>query len=217
VTSAALAIDHVVIAVPDLDVASARLDEVHGLTALEGGRHPGWGTANRIVPLGSCYLELVTVVDAREAAASTFGTWVTRLLADGAAMGWAVRTQDIATEAASRGLAVVDGARRSTAGELLTWRLAGVDRAAADPALPFFIEWGEGTPLPGAAAVEHRAGPDVHLVELVVHPGGSALADWLGTSPLPVRLGSTGTAPGVTAVVIGAGDVTTELSPASLR
>lgn len=115
-----LEIDHVVVAVPDLDVAAARLADEHGITALEGGRHPGWGTANRIVPLGSCYLELVTVVDQDEAAASVFGRWVTDLLDDGAMMGWAVRTTDIAVAASRLGIDVVDGARRSRTGALLT-------------------------------------------------------------------------------------------------
>jgi hypothetical protein len=39
----------------------------YGLASIEGGRHPGWGTANRIIPLGDAYIELVTVVDDEEA------------------------------------------------------------------------------------------------------------------------------------------------------
>jgi Glyoxalase-like domain len=69
-------LDHVLVAVPDLAAAARVLEEEHGLTAIEGGRHPGWGTANRIVPLGDSYLELVAVVDAGEAARSPFGRWV---------------------------------------------------------------------------------------------------------------------------------------------
>jgi hypothetical protein len=221
-TSTPLVVDHIVIAVPDLDLAAARLDVEHGLTALEGGRHPGWGTANRIVPLGSSYLELVTVIDPGEASSSTFGTWVTRMLDDGgstgpAPMGWAVRTDHIAAEAGERGLEIVDGARRSRTGALLTWRLAGVARAAADPALPFLIEWGEGTPLPGTSAVEHRAGDDVQLSELLICGDDVALHDWLGGADLPARVSPTGNAQGVTTVVLTVGGVQTALGPASLR
>ena len=86
-----------VLGVADLDAAASRLEQAFGLTALPGGRHPGWGTANRIVPLGSCYLELVTVVDAAEAGASDFGRWVLAMLAGGPAVGWAVRTSDLAS------------------------------------------------------------------------------------------------------------------------
>ena len=38
-------LDHLVIAVSDLAAPT-------GYESIEGGRHPGWGTANRIVPLG---------------------------------------------------------------------------------------------------------------------------------------------------------------------
>ena len=38
-----------------------------GLTVLEGGRHPGRGTANLIVPFGRQYLELLCIVDEDEA------------------------------------------------------------------------------------------------------------------------------------------------------
>jgi len=38
--------------VADLRAAAQELEARHGLVAVEGGRHPGWGTANRIVPLG---------------------------------------------------------------------------------------------------------------------------------------------------------------------
>ncbi len=45
-------IDHVVLAVSDLDEAAERLRRDHGLASVPGGVHPGWGTGNRIVPLG---------------------------------------------------------------------------------------------------------------------------------------------------------------------
>jgi hypothetical protein len=63
-----LAIDHVLIPVDDLAAAGATMKARYGLTSIEGGRHPGWGTANRVVPLGDAYLELVAVID-RDAAA----------------------------------------------------------------------------------------------------------------------------------------------------
>src|SRR3954453_3346382 len=63
-------LDHALIAVHDLVPAARELQARHGLASLEGGRHPGWGTANRIVPLGETYLELVAIVDEDEAARS---------------------------------------------------------------------------------------------------------------------------------------------------
>ena len=173
-------LDHVVLGVADLDEAADRLSRRFGLTALPGGRHPGWGTANRIVPLGPCYLELVTVVDPSEAAASDFGRWVLAMLAGASAVGWAVRTSDISAVAARLGLTVADGARTTASGSVVRWRIAGVAAAAAEPSLPFFIEWGDGVVRPGRAPVTHAAGA-VSLSRLVVGGGAERLAAWLGS------------------------------------
>jgi hypothetical protein len=56
-------VDHIVYAVDDLEAAAERLRREFGFASVVGGRHPGWGTANRIVPLGREYVELVAVVD----------------------------------------------------------------------------------------------------------------------------------------------------------
>jgi len=141
-------LDHVLIAVDDLDAAAREVEQRHGLASVEGGRHQGLGTANRIVPLGETYLELVAVVD--DAEASGFATWVAagrcpRLL------GWCMRTDDLDEVAERLGLTVTDGSRARPDGTLLTWRMAGLERSADEPLLPFFIEWGQGTPYPGEA------------------------------------------------------------------
>jgi hypothetical protein len=98
-----VAVDHLLIATGDLDAAAATAAGL-GLPVAAGGRHPGWGTANRIVPLGGAYLELVAVVDPEEAAASGFGSWAAA--AGRGPMGWAVRPDDLDATAARLGLAV---------------------------------------------------------------------------------------------------------------
>jgi hypothetical protein len=117
------------------------------------------------VPLGGAYLELVAVVDEDEAAHSDFGRWVGD--AQPGPIGWAARTTDIEADAARLGVEVVAGSRERADGTLLTWKLAGVERAAAEPSLPFLIEWGPDTPLPGMAPADHRGGP-VRLREVKV-------------------------------------------------
>jgi 4-hydroxyphenylpyruvate dioxygenase-like putative hemolysin len=59
-------VDHVLIAVPDLDEAAEQYAKL-GFHVTEGGTHPGRGTANRLVVLESGYLELISIQD-REAA-----------------------------------------------------------------------------------------------------------------------------------------------------
>src|SRR5436190_2107644 len=87
-------VDHVLLPVRDLDEAAARLEREQGLLAVGGGRHPGLGTANRIVPLGLQYLELIAVVDETEAAASRLGRRVAAAAAAGRTFSdWALRTE----------------------------------------------------------------------------------------------------------------------------
>lgn len=193
-------LDHVLIAVADLATAAREIETQHGLASIEGGRHPDWGTANRIVPLGETYLELVAVVDEAAAAQSAFGRWV----ASGASgldrpLGWAVRTHGLDGVARRLGLSVRSGSRVAADGHLLRWRSAGIEQAAAEPSHPFFIEWVPGTPLLGRATVSHPAGPAA-ITRLVLDADPGRLAAWLGNHSLPivVRPGS----PAVAAVVI---------------
>jgi Glyoxalase-like domain len=168
---------------------------------VEGGRHPGWGTANRIVPLGTSYLELIAVVDQAAAAHSSVGRWVAggaspRL---GRPLGWAVRTGELDTIARRLGLTVSGGSRVTPIGEVLRWRSAGIEQAAAESSLPFFIEWAAGTPLPGTTAVAHPAAP-ARISKLLLEGDPDRLAAWLGDHALPivVRAGS----PAVAAIVL---------------
>src|SRR5262245_14529439 len=92
-------LDHVIVAVQAPREGLPRLPGARDLVPHVGGRHLGWGTANWIVPLGDAYLELVAVVDQRAAGDSHFGRWVSRA-PDGAAVGWAVRPDDLDATAA---------------------------------------------------------------------------------------------------------------------
>jgi hypothetical protein len=179
-------IDHVLIAVTDLAVAAREMDDQHGLASIAGGRHTGWGTANRIVPLGETYLELIAVVDPAEARQSVFGQWVANgANTRGRPIGWAVRTNDIDAVGRRLGLRVRAGSRVTPAGDRLEWRSAGVEEAAAEGALPFFIEWGRGTPFPGHAVVTHPGGAPA-ITRILALGDTDRLAGWLDGHVLPV-------------------------------
>lgn len=178
-----LQLDHVLIAVRDLESGVADAEQRFHVTSVEGGRHPGWGTANRIVPLGTSYLELVAVVDAAEAATSPLGRWVSAAAPeDPQLLGWAVRPDDLDSVAARNGLVVAQGSRRAAGGELLSWRTAGLERSIAEPCFPFFIEWSAETRFPELAAEPSR----VSIRELGLTGDEQRLADWLGSHDLPI-------------------------------
>jgi hypothetical protein len=203
----ALELDHVVIAVADLAAAAREIEAQYGLVSLEGGRHAGWGTANRIVPLGENYLELVAVVDEAEAAQSPFGSWVARVHPTIARpLGWAVRTHQLDDVARRLDLTVGAGSRAAKNGQLMRWRLAGIEQATAEPSLPFFIEWEQGTPFPGRAPATHQAGA-VQIAKLQLDGDADRLAAWLGSHSLPITIRAG--APAVASVVLTgvAGDI----------
>jgi hypothetical protein len=138
------------------------------------------------VPLGDAYLELVAVIDPAQAAASVFGRWAAAA-PPGRPMGWALRTDDLDAVSTRLGLTVADGARAAPDGRVLRWRTAGLEQAAAEPCLPFFIEWAEGTEPPGRAAVRHPAGP-ARIAGLRLSGDPERLSEWLGGHTLPIAI-----------------------------
>jgi glyoxalase-like protein len=197
-------LDHVLIAVEDLEATGRELEERHGLSSIVGGRHPGWGTGNRIVPLGDTYIELVAVVDSAEAAQAAFGRLV------GSSTGstptpfaWCVRTDDLDGVAARLGLEPEAGSRERPGGSIVRWRIAGLEQAADVPCLPFFIEWAEGTPFPGSAEVDHPVGA-AELTRLELSGDPRRVDDWLGGAALPVSVAPG--EPAITGVIVSVGE-----------
>ena len=196
-------IDHVVMAVSDLDEAGERLRRDHGLVSVPGGVHPRWGTGNRIVPLGESYLELIAVVEPDVGSASPLVRALRERTSDGRDRWFAVCLGDPHLDAtASRlGLTVEPGARTRADGVELRWRGAGIDDEAREPWLPFFITWDVLPELhPGRTPAGHAI--DVSGIGSVDVAGdGFRLREWLGPGggALPIRVVEGG-APGIRAV-----------------
>jgi hypothetical protein len=79
------------------------------------------------------------------------------------------------------------GSRASPGGDQLRWRTVGIDQAAAEPSLPFFIEWAAGTDLPGKGTIRHRGGT-AKISRLVIGADPGRLAGWLGDHQLPIEV-----------------------------
>lgn len=199
----AVRIDHVVYGVQELEAAATRMRQEFGLGSVPGGHHPAWGTANRIVPLGPSYIELIAAVDREVAGQSEVGRSLIEAVSGGDRfLGWCVSTEDVEAVAARLDLPVVAGTRERPDGIVLRWRSAGLERAMAEPSLPFFITWDIPDELhPGRGEAEHVGTPQgITWLEI----GGDAirLNEWLEGAELPVRV--VGGPPGVLAVAIAA-------------
>jgi catechol 2,3-dioxygenase-like lactoylglutathione lyase family enzyme len=182
-------IDHVVVAVRDLDYAARRFEEELGLASVEGGVHPAWGTGNRIVPLGESYIELLGVVDEDQAAANLFGRSVLDVATEeGCLANWCVAPDDLDAAAARLGLEPARGFRDRPDGVRLEWRSMGLDVAIAEPCLPFFIAWDvPANAHPGRTHVNHPARP-TGLAWVDVSGDPARIQAWLGENYPPVRI-----------------------------
>jgi hypothetical protein len=196
-----LRLDHVVLAVRDLEASASRLWDEHGLRFLAGGAHPRWGTANMIAPLGRSYLELLAVVDPEVGPNTILGRSLLEHSADGDRWWSAcLADDDLEATAARLGLDVQPGSRRRPDGVEVRWRGAGIEQRGDELWLPFFIAWD--------VPREHHpgSGPAVHRVDVTgisrVEVGGDEdrLRAWVGGADVPIRV--VDTAPGVHAVVL---------------
>jgi hypothetical protein len=184
-----LTLDHVIYAVNDLETTGQIFYEEFGLASVKGGRHPGWGTENRIVPLGDTYLELVAVVDSDEASTSDFGRAVSEAIAKSRHLvGWVVATDDLEAVSQRLGLEVSRGSRTTPDGTTLSWQLAGLASSLETGALPLFIEWGGASELhPGKTAADHCLTPrGIAWVEVAADE--QALHSWLGDFDFDLRI-----------------------------
>jgi len=196
----AVPIGQVILGTRDLDAAAATL-AADGFTVLDGGVHPGLGTANRIVPLGNAYLEVLGVIDEAEARAQEYGRALLRETGAGDRLvRWSIRTEAIERDATRLGLTPEHRSRRRPDGSLLTWQAAGLDGALAEPWLPFFMQWDPPADFPGSIAVAHPLGSCSLAGVEISTPDPERLARFTDGRDLPVRV--VDGAPGIHAAAI---------------
>ena len=141
-----LQLDHIVVAVPDLELAKSEFASKTGVTPIDGGPHPGRGTCNALVSFGaSSYLELIAP-DPQQTLAGTNGAKFAELH-EPQLLHWALRTTDLAAVSAQTkqaGLtpgAIHSMSRNTPQGEVLNWRLMGLSGHSYGGLLPFYIDW----------------------------------------------------------------------------
>jgi hypothetical protein len=198
-------VGQVILGVRDLDAATNHFETL-GMTVVDGGIHPGLGTANRVIPLGNAYLELLGVVDHEEAAANLFGQSLLTRIADGDRLvRWSLRTERIEEVCHRLGLRAERRKRLRPDGTILTWRAAGLDLSLRDPWLPFFMQWDHERDFPGSLPVVHPVGECALLWLQISAPDQHRLAGWIeGHDDVLLLRGSD--ADGIDAVAISTPD-----------
>ena len=149
--AAAAHVDHLILGARDLDEGIRLFEERTGVRPKVGGEHPGRGTRNALVSLGtSLYIEIL----APQVNAPDSGTVAElRQRTDLSPYGWAVFVPDV--EAARRRLSdagfglseIFPGSRARPDGRLLEWKTFEIEKPPI-AGLPFFIRWGDGTTHP---------------------------------------------------------------------
>lgn len=138
-------IDHVILAVNDLQKGIEEFERLTGVRAVYGGAHPGRGTHNALVSLGEPHYLEILAPNPEEARDSEHLNEL-RALASLTPVGWAARGEDLPAlerRLKDQGIEtgeVRPGARNRPDGTRLAWKTLGFPPSSS-PLLPFFIEW----------------------------------------------------------------------------
>lgn len=219
-------LDHVIIAVRDLDAAAARYEAILGLPVAVRSEHPR-GTRNALFLFArGPYLELLAAWDAPEQGSSA--TTLRRFLdARGEGLfGFALTPRDIdAAVARLRGLGFditdpVGNSGRNADGRLREWRGAGIPATAGE--VSFFVEhrgwdWrAELRPEPRPERA-HSAVTAIHHIAFDVADAGAASAAWDERFGLPQTDAVISERMGARVNIHAAGDATVEFVSATRR
>ncbi|GMQ99010.1 MAG: VOC family protein [Acidimicrobiia bacterium] len=141
-------IDHLVFATPDLEAGVTHIEDLLGVKATPGGRHPRFGTHNALVSLGrDTYLEIVGPDPLRDTDQLP-EIFELSTVDRPKLVTWAARSDDlglVAARARSAGIDLGDvsaGSRKRPDGILLEWQLTDPYRDRMEGIIPFFIDWG---------------------------------------------------------------------------
>ena len=145
--------DHLVLGVPDLARGIELVEHRTGVRARFGGQHPGRGTHNALLSLGSRqYLEIIAI-DPKQVEAAGLLFPELKDLSEPRLIGWAVAVENLvetARRATTQNIATIGplaGSRVQADGSLLAWQTLRISGPRAE-GLPFFIEWQRGTAHP---------------------------------------------------------------------
>jgi hypothetical protein len=167
--------------VEDLSTTRRQLEGL-GFAVSDGGRHPGRGTANLIVPFGQQYLELLAIVDEAEALDTPQGRSVADAFSrHGPGLArWSVEASDIRSISERLGYPVEQRQRDRPDGRVITWESVGVDESWAEPWRCAFMAWDDPDLHPARTVSAHANGATGFDELEVVVPETDTIVDWIG-------------------------------------
>jgi Glyoxalase-like domain len=144
-------IDHVILAINDLDKGVAQFKSMTGIEPVYGGVHPNSFTHNALVSLsGNIYLEIIAPRADAQNVPEEFKKYDSLT-----PWGWAINTKNIeVTKEKMKAYGFVSsenqpGSRSKPDGTLLSWTTFVLDDQKD---FPFFIEWGKDVVHPSATS-----------------------------------------------------------------
>ena len=194
-----LYLDHVLIAVRDLNRTARTFGDNLGFSTTPEGVHPGRGSHNRLVVFGPEYLELISVRDPSE---GLFRPNIVPFLESREGLFiFAIGTDDVdgrLLELRQRGLAIsdpVDGTRQTAEGATAySWRQAEIAPDDTPGSQTFLIQHhqtvSERYPEPPEATKHANGVKGIHYLALAVRDAEAAAARWqqlFGLDALPVE------------------------------
>ena len=148
-------LDHLLLGCSDLERGIAFVEEHSGVRAAFGGVHPGRGTQNALLSLGTRrYLEIIAP-DPKQAGMEQYSVITT--LKEPRLIGWAAHRDDLEQFAAQLRQAGIEfegpqpGSRQRPDGQVLRWKALRL-KDDHGGLLPFFIEWSKGSVHPSVDA-----------------------------------------------------------------
>ena len=195
-------LDHILLGCSDLQRGIDFVEQRTGVRATFGGVHPGRGTQNALLSLGTRrYLEIIAPDPQQSSADELYSRLKT--LKEPRLMGWAAHPGDLQVLAADLAKAGVvtegptPGSRKRPDGRILRWKTLAM-KDDADRLLPFFIEWSAETAHPSEDA---PTGCQLLRFELLT-PDPAALAKTIARLMLTAPIAK-GLSPQLRAVISG--------------
>ena len=150
-------LDHILLGCNDLQRGISFVEQHTGVRAAFGGVHPGRGTQNALLSLGTRrYLEIIAP-DPQQTSSSSELNAELKELSEPRLVGWAAHPGDVqvlAADLARAGVAAegpTPGSRKRPEGSVLHWKTLKL-KDDANGLLPFFIEWSADSSHPSADA-----------------------------------------------------------------